>query len=238
MEALPRRDMSRPSVKPHKKFEGIYWAVLGREEKLVTRSEAPGSTVYGEETIRIGDEEYRVWDPFRSKLAAAILKGLSSVPIAPSTSVLYLGAASGTTASHISDIVGRKGRVYCVEFAQRSFRDLVNNVCKNRLNMNPIFGDARFPARYRSVVPSVDCVYSDVAQPDQARILGENLDVFLGEVGKFLMAVKARSVDVTQAPRIVFQQESQVIEKRGYKVLEMVMLDPFEMDHCMIRGIK
>ncbi len=169
-------------------------------------------------------------------MAAAILKGLSSVPISSGTRVLYLGAASGTTASHVSDIVGRKGRVYCVEFAQRSFRDLVDNVCKNRLNMNPIFGDARFPARYRGVVPNVNCVYSDIAQPDQARILGENLDMFLGKDGKFLMAVKARSVDVTKAPQTIFHKESQVMEASGYKVLEMVTLDPYEMDHCMIRG--
>ncbi len=228
--------MAHPGVKPHKKFEGIYWTVHGKEEKLATRSQAPGNIVYGEEIIVVGHEEYRVWDPFRSKLAAAIRKGLSNVPIITATNVLYLGAASGTTASHLSDIVGEKGRVYCVEFAQRPFRDLVNNVCKDRKNMTPIFGDARFPVKYRSIIQDVDCVYSDMAQPDQARILAENLDMYLGNQGKFLMAVKARSVDVTKEPSTIFQQESQVLEKKGYKVLEMVRLDPFEMDHCMIRG--
>jgi len=149
-----------------------------------------------------------------------------------------LGAASGTTASHISDIIGNKGRVYCVEFAQRPFRDLVNNVCKDRRNMNPIFGDARFPGKYRSVVPNVDCVYCDIAQQDQARILTENLDMFLENQGKFLIAIKARSVDVTKDPSTIFRQESHVLEKNGYEILEMVKLDPFEMDHCMILGEK
>jgi rRNA 2'-O-methyltransferase fibrillarin len=50
--------------------------------------------------------EYRVWNPFRSKLGAAILGGVDQIHIKPGAKVLYLGAASGTTVSHVSDIVG------------------------------------------------------------------------------------------------------------------------------------
>lgn len=192
--------------------------------------------MYGEETVRQDGIEYRLWDPFRSKLAAAILKGLSSVPIKPGATALYLGAASGTTASHVSDIVAEKGRVYCVEFAQRSFRDLVENVCKNRNNMTPIFADARFPHRYRSLFSDVDSIYCDVAQPDQARILDENARVFLKEGGQFLIAIKARSIDVSENPSDIFRQETELLTKQGYHIAETVRLDPFELDHCMVRG--
>lgn len=171
-------------------------------------------------------------------MAAAILKGLSQVPISSRKSVLYLGAASGTTASHVSDIVGEKGRVYCVEFAQRSFRDLVNNACKDRPNMTPIFQDARFPDRYRSIVPEVDVVYSDIAQPDQARILSENMDTYLKDNGEFLMAIKARSVDVSKDPAAIFAQERQFLESKQHVVREMIRLEPFEADHCMMTGSK
>jgi fibrillarin-like pre-rRNA processing protein len=205
---------------------------------LATLSQDPGSTVYGEDIVKIGDREYRVWDPFRSKLAAAVLKGLSEVPIKPGNSVLYLGAASGTTASHVSDIVGEKGRVYCVEFAQRSFRDLVNNASKNRRNITPIFGDARFPEKYRSIVQGVDTVYADIAQPDQARILSENVEQYLSDDGDFLFAVKARSIDASKDPSTIFRQEKTLLEEKGYKVREMVRLDPYEKDHCMILGSK
>jgi fibrillarin-like pre-rRNA processing protein len=225
------------NVKPHKKFRGVYWIKeAGGERRLATLSEAPGTSVYGETSYKIKGDEYRVWDPYRSKLAAAILKGLSIVPVQPGSKVLYLGAASGTTVSHVSDIVGSKGRVYCVEFAQRSFRDLVNNVCRNRPNTTPILEDARFPGRYRSMVPEVDCVYCDVAQPDQARIMAENLDTFLRKEGGFLLTVKSRSIDVTRDPRQVFIEEARVLEERGYRGKETVRLDPFEMDHCMIVG--
>lgn len=50
--------------------------------------------------------EYRAWNPFRSKLAAAILGGVDKIHMGPGKKVLYLGAASGTTVSHVSDIVG------------------------------------------------------------------------------------------------------------------------------------
>ena len=205
---------------------------------MATLSQAPGTNVYGEEIVGIDGREYRVWDPFRSKLAAGILKGLSNVPIQPGKKVLYLGASSGTTASHVSDIVGEKGIVYCVEFAQRSFRDLVNNVCKERRNMIPVFEDARFPMRYRSIVQTIDTVYSDIAQPDQARILSENLDSYLEPKGEYLMAVKARSIDVSKHPSEIYRREKLVLENRGYKVVEMIKLDPFEKDHAMFYGDK
>jgi len=166
------------------------------------------------------------------------LKGLGEIPFRQKSNVLYLGAASGTTVSHVSDIVGLHGKVFCVEFAQRSFRDLVNNVSKNRINTVPIFEDARFPSRYRSLVSDVDSVYCDIAQPDQARILAENLDTFLKKEDEFLMAIKARSIDVTKDPNAIFRQETEILKKRGYTIEEMVRLDPFEKDHSMIRGGK
>jgi len=197
---------------------------------------APGTNVYGETRIRVNGNEYRAWDPYRSKLAAAILKGLTSLPLKPASRILYLGAASGTTVSHVSDIVGPKGRVYCVEFAQRSFRDLVNKVCQYRPNTTPVLEDARFPGKYRNVVSQVDAVYSDVAQPDQGRIIADNLDMFLQRPGGFLLCVKSRSIDVTRNPSRVFDEQARVLEQRGYKVAEMTPLDPYEMDHCMILG--
>ena len=197
---------------------------------------SPGISVYGETLYRLQKNEYRLWDPFRSKLAAAILNGLSDAPVKPGSKVLYLGASSGTTVSHVSDIVGERGRVYCVEFAQRSFRDLVNNVCRNRPNTTPILEDARFPSRYRSIVPEVGVVYSDIAQPDQARIMADNLDMFLEKPGDFMLCVKSRSIDVTREPKEIFREEAATLEERGYRVGQTVLLEPYEMDHCLLTG--
>jgi fibrillarin-like pre-rRNA processing protein len=223
-------------VKPHPQFPEIYQAFLeDGAQRLATRNLTPGRTVYGERLIRFKKVEYRVWDAFRSKLAASIIKGVQTVPITRGNQVLYLGAASGTTPSHVSDIVGEEGHVYCVEFASRSLRELVNNVAAYRLNMLPFLEDARFPEKYAIFIPGkVDCIYCDVAQPEQARLLADNADVLLKPSGWVMLAVKAQSIDVTKDPLAVYKQEAKVLKKRGFKIKEIVRLEPYDKAHAMI----
>ena len=223
-------------VRPHPQFAEIYQVTLeDGAQRLATRNLSPGRTVYGERLIRFKKVEYRVWDAFRSKLAAAILKGVRTVPILPGSRVLYLGAASGTTPSHVSDIIGEDGYVYCVEFASRSIRELVNNVAAYRLNMSPFLEDARFPEKYAMFISGkVDCVYCDVAQPEQAKLLADNADVFLKPAGWVMLAVKAQSIDVTKDPAAIYKQEAKVLKKRGFNVEEIVRLEPYDKAHAMI----
>jgi fibrillarin-like pre-rRNA processing protein len=223
-------------IKPHPKFAEIYQALLeDGTQRLATRNLTPGRTVYGERIISFKKVEYRVWDAFRSKLAAAIIKGVQTVPITLGNQVLYLGAASGTTPSHVSDIVGEEGRVYCVEFASRSLRELVNNVAAYRLNMSPFLEDARFPRKYAMFIPEkVDCIYCDVAQPEQAKILADNADVLLKPSGWVMLAVKAQSIDVTKDPLAIYKQEAKLLKKRGFDVKEIVRLEPYDKAHAMI----
>ena len=223
-------------ARPHPEFEEIYQATLeDGAQRLATKNLAPGRNVYGERLIHYGGVEYRVWDAFRSKLAGAILKGLKTVPIKPTHKVLYLGAASGTTPSHVSDIVGEKGHVYCVEFASRSIRDLVDNVCEYRFNMSPILEDARFPEKYRMFIQGkADDIYCDIAQPEQAKVLADNADVFLAKSGWVILAIKAQSIDVTRDPSDVYRSEMRVLEKRGFRIEEMVNLEPYDKAHAMI----
>jgi fibrillarin-like pre-rRNA processing protein len=222
-------------VSPHERFEGIYWVRFqDNSRRLATENLSPGHAVYGEELVKHHRKEYRVWDAFRSKLAAAILKDTKEVPIAPGTTVLYLGAASGTTASHVSDIIGKDGIVYCVEFAQRTMRELIENVCSHRPNVSPILADARRPSLYRALVSPVDSIYCDIAQPEQARILADNADLLLKDSGEAMIAIKSRSVDVTLSPSTVFTREKRTLVDRGFKILDIVRLEPYEKDHAMI----
>ena len=226
----------RVRVRPHPKFEGIFQAALqDGSHRLATRNLALGRSVYGEQLMNFKNVEYRVWDAFRSKLAAAILKGVQTVPIKPGHRVLYLGAASGTTPSHVSDIVGEAGHVYCVEFASRSIRDLINNVITYRANMSPFLEDARLPEKYAVFIPGkVDDIYCDVAQPEQAKVLADNADALLKPQGWVMFAVKAQSIDVTKTPEAVYQQESKVLKSRGFTVEEVIPLEPYDKAHAMI----
>ncbi|XP_062000037.1 rRNA 2'-O-methyltransferase fibrillarin 1-like [Rosa rugosa] len=228
-------------VEPHR-HAGVFLA-KGKEDALVTKNMVPGEAVYNEKRISVQQEdgtkvEYRIWNPFRSKLAAAILGGVDEIWIKPGAKVLYLGAASGTTVSHVSDLVGPTGCVYAVEFSHRSGRDLVN-MAKKRTNVIPIIEDARHPAKYRMLVGMVDVIFSDVAQPDQARILALNASYFLKAGGHFVISIKANCIDCTVPAEVVFQSEVKKLQAEQFKPFEQVTLEPFERDHaCVIGGYR
>ena len=209
------------------KFPGVYFV----DRLLATVNLAPGYKVYGERLIADGEREFRVWDLYRSKLAGAIKKGLPSLPIKPGSKVLYLGAASGTTASHVSDIVGKEGEVYCVEFAQRSMRDLLS-VCNRRLNMLPIHGDARAPKQY-SEVEHADVIYQDVAQPNQTEILLLNSREFLKKGGFAMLALKSQSIDVTANKYRIFEQAERELGSQ-FEILFSKELEPYDKDHLFL----
>jgi len=222
-------------VNSHEKFGGVYEVAMGDgSRRLATLNLTPGKQVYGESLINSLGQEYRFWDPFRSKLAAALLKGMSILPIQPGHRVLYLGASTGTTASHVSDIVGDNGHVYCVEFAPRVMRELTNNVSSYRKNMSPILADARMPNKYRMLIGNVTDIYCDVAQPEQAKIVADNADMFLDKGGWIMLAVKARSVDVTKEPAEVYRIETNVLKQRGFAIKETIHLEPYDKAHAMI----
>jgi fibrillarin-like pre-rRNA processing protein len=199
---------------------------------LLTPNLAKGYRVYNEELVDREGVEYRTWDPFRSKLAAAILKGLPDDTIMEGDRVLYLGTSTGTTPSHVSDIVGEKGLLIGVEFSPRVAREFVENVARQRRNVIPFVADARDPSKYS--VSKVDVVYCDIAQPDQTDIAIENCRAMLKPGGRLLLVVKARSIDVLKDPERVFQEERRRLEDAGFRVGSIVELSPFEKDHALI----
>ena len=222
-------------VEPLPNFEGVYQVILeDGTRRIASKNLVPGRNVYGERLIKHEGAEYRLWDPFRSKIAAAIIKGLKSLPIKAGSKVLYLGAASGTTASHVSDIVGENGHVFCIEFAPRPLKELINNVCKFRLNMSPILADARFPEKYANLIEKVDVVYCDIAQPEQAQILVDNAKIFLKRGGWIMLAIKARSIDVTKEPSEIYKREIAILENNGFQIHQVIHLEPYDRDHAMI----
>lgn len=203
--------------------------VYKKGNQLLTVSFAPGTTVYDEYIVKENKTEYRQWNPRRSKLAAYLLNGGRKFPFTKNSKVLYLGAASGTTASHLSDIV-TEGMIYCVEFSQRSFRDLVL-VCQTRKNMVPILEDAHFPERYKPMTGRVDVVYQDISQKDQVLIFLKNLRACLKKSGYGMLMVKARSIDVAAVPSSIFKSVKQELKMEGLKILEEINLEPYAKDH-------
>lgn len=217
--------MKQLSLSPH---------VFSHEEWLYTKNAVPGVTVYTEKLLETEDGEYRSWNPHKSKLSAGIFNGLQTFPFAPTSHVLYLGAASGTTASHLSDICNQ-GLIYCVEFSPRTARDLLFT-CESRKNLIPILADASQPHTYSDLITAVDVIYQDIAQPQQSEILEHNC-IYLKDGGYAYICIKSRSIDVTAEPRTIFKKEMKKI-KKFLTIIERIPLEPYEKDHLMIVGKK
>ena len=210
-----------------------FWIKSEGQRKLATENLVPGNQVYKEKLIVKKGIEFRLWDPFRSKLAAAIMNELDYFPFENKSTVLYLGASTGTTVSHISDIVGPSGIVFGVEHASRVARDFLDRVASYRKNIIPILQDARKPKEYFSVFEKVDVVYVDIAQPDQTHIAIDNCEMFLKKGGYFFLVIKTRSIDVTKSPKRIVEEEIEKLKPK-FDILQTIDLHPYDKDHAMV----
>ncbi len=193
---------------------------------LVTKSKY--GSHYGEKVF----DGYREWIPWRSKLAAMILKG-HKLKLKGNEKVLYLGAASGTTVSHLADIVD-EGIIYAVEYAAKPFEKLLELV-RERDNIIPLLFDASKPWKYSGIVEKVDLIYQDIAQKNQIEILESNTKFFLKRGGEVLVMVKARSIDSTAQPEEVFERVLRRMEEK-FKIIDHDSLSPYHKDHIFVHA--
>lgn len=216
--------------------QNIFWFQIDGEKKLATENLVPKNQVYNEKLVKIKGTEYRIWNPFRSKLAATIMNGLRDFPFMQKSSVLYLGVSTGTTISHISDIVGQNGIIFGVEHTSRVARDFLDRVASHRKNIIPIIQDARKPQEYFSVFKKVDVAYVDIAQPDQTDIAIDNCKMYLKSNGYLFLVIKTRSIDVTKDPKKVISNEIKKLEPL-FEIKQIINLQPYDKDHAIVIAV-
>ena len=216
--------------------QNIFWFQIDGEKKLATENLVPKNQVYNEKLVKIKGTEYRIWNPFRSKLAATIMNGLRDFPFMQKSSVLYLGVSTGTTISHISDIVGQNGIIFGIEHTSRVARDFLDRVASHRKNIIPIIQDARKPQEYFSVFKKVDVVYVDIAQPDQTDIAINNCKMYLKSNGYLFLVIKTRSIDVTKDPKKVISNEIKKLESL-FEIKQTINLQPYDKDHAIVIAV-
>lgn len=224
--------MSRTEIRNHPKFQNVFISGPSGKLKLFTKNLIFGKQVYGERLINFNGVEYREWDPYRSKLAALILENPISSFFTENLKCLYLGASSGTTLSHLSDML-KNGIIFGVEFSERSLRQMIQNTSE-RQNVIPILGDARFPESYaKSVFSEIDLIYQDVAQPRQAEIALANCNYYLKENGLLILAIKSQSIDSVKKSELIYTQERTILEKAGYSILEKINIQKYAGNHII-----
>lgn len=211
-------------------MEEIQPGIYSKGSKLYTEASS-SEKVYGEKFIEENDTEYREWNPNRSKVGAAVKKDVD-LEMEQSDDVLYLGAASGTTVSHFSDILD-EGFVFAVEYSDTVIRGLVE-VAESRENIAPILANARNPEEYEDLVEKVDLVFQDISQSDQAEIFTKNAEKYLKDDGVALIAVKAQSISSSRDPEEVFAEvKDKLMEK--FEIREEALLEPYETDHLFLK---
>ena len=199
---------------------------------LYTVNANPGVRVYGETLRTVGGVEYRQWDPFRSKLAAWLLRGAPGDLLNGVRSALYLGGAHGTTESHLSDLCP-EASIYVVEKSPTAFPRLLA-LARRRRNLLPILADAQLPERYRADVGEVDLIYQDVAQRDQVRIFGENAEACLSGRGRGLLMLKVRSVTQRRPAAVVVRESRAALARHGLTIEAEVPLAPYAREHVAL----
>lgn len=222
--------MNQPHIRPHPKFTNIYISGSAEKLKLYTKNLDKGKTIYGERLVIKNDEEFRPWDPFRSKFAALILKGAQEIYIERTTTCLYLGASTGTTISHVSDIIS-KGLIFGVDISERSLRQLIQNT-SSRKNIIPILGNALNPQEYSILIyKPVDLIYQDVSHPEQANIAIRNATYYLKEGGKIILFIKSQSIDSTVDPEKVYKKEMVSLKNANFKIREKININSYAANH-------
>lgn len=210
------------------KFPGIYLI----DGHLFVKNTVKGFSPFDEKIVKIDNDEYVTWDPNRSKLSAAVVKGINIMPIKKGSKILYCGIAHGYTASKLACIIGETGVIYGVEFSDRCFKELLP-ICDVYNNIAPICADARLPEEY-SWIEKVDVVYCDIAQPDLTEIAIRNCRSYLKKGGFLMLAIKTQSIDITKSSKQVVQEDIEKLRKEQFEIIDWKMLDPFEAKHGFV----
>ena len=198
---------------------------------LATPNMNKGVTVYNERLFTQSGVEYRTWDAYKSKLAACIQSNLKGIPQLENLRILYLGAATGTTVSHVSDIVGSgNGKILALEFSAKAARRLIQ-LTKNRQNIIPVVADARHPGEYATIVHAVDFIFQDISQVNQAQIFIDNAKAFLKKGGKAIFIIKAASIDTTKTVEVVTEEVLSQVKGAGFTVETVVDISKYEKEH-------
>lgn len=202
------------------------------KNKLVSLNAVQAHSVYAERLINFSGKQYREWNVMRSKLGAGIKKGFDNLGINNNSTCLYLGAASGTTVSHVSDMLD-KGYVFAVEFSAQPFSKLLNE-SKLRNNIIPILSDANKVENYAELVPEVDFVFQDISQKNQVYIFVNNMNRYMKKDGFGYLSLKCKSIDVTRKNKEILDESELILKENGFIPIKSMSLAPFEKDHYLI----
>ena len=215
------------------KADTIFWITVKNKKKLATLNNASINEVYNEKIIKINGKQYNLWNPYTSKLAAAIVNGMEIFPILKKTKILYLNGAIEKTLSHISDIIGVNGKIFILRDINENSKNFLENVMNDRTNVFTITRDNGDPAKFSSKSEMVNVVYVDITQHNETEVAIQNCKRYLRDGGFLMLVVPTKKIDFVNNPNGQNLEEIQKLQS-SFEIIQQINLTDFFKEHSMI----
>ena len=215
------------------KEEVIFWVTVRNEKKLATLSNVSTNQDYEENLVEMNGKQYSIWNPYMSKLAAAIINGMEIFPILKKTKILYLDPTSEKTIKHISDIVGINGKIFVVRDVMKNSKNFLEQIVKNRSNIFTIIPDKTNPARLTGMTETVDVIYIDIAEHNQTEIAIQNCKNHLRIGGFLMLIVPTKNIDFANNNSKKNQEERKKLQT-SFDIIQEINLTDFFKEYSMV----
>ena len=165
----------------------IFQIQIGDKEQLATKNIVEGTKTHKEKIVIVNDEEFLEWNPYKSKLAAAIRNGLQILPIIKNSKVVCINPLEESTILHISNIVGSEGSVFVID-VDKNKKSFLNKLVNTHKNIIPIYDTVDELSFSSSITGKVDALYVDILESEQIEQIVEKYGSLLKNEG-FLMLI-------------------------------------------------
>ena len=165
----------------------IFQIQIGNEEQLATKNIVKGTKTRKEKIVIVNNEEFLEWNPYKSKLAAAIRSGLQILPIIKNSKVVCINLPEESTILHISNIVGSDGSVFVID-VNKNKKSFLNKLVNTHKNIIPIYDTVDELSFSSSITGKVDALYVDIPESEQIETIVEKYGSLLKNEG-FLMLI-------------------------------------------------
>ena len=215
------------------KEDAIFWVTVRNEKKLATLSNMSTNRDYKENLVQTNGKRYSIWNPYTSKLAAAIINGMEIFPILKKTKILYLDPTTEKTVKHISNIVGINGKIFVVRDVMKNSKNFLEQIVKNRSNIFTIIPDKTNPARLTGMTEMVDVIYIDIAEHNQTEIAIQNCKNHLRIGGFLMLIVPTKNIDFANNPSKKNQEERKKLQT-SFDIIQEINLTDFFKEYSMV----
>ena len=216
------------------KDDPIFWITVKNKKKLATLNNADVNKIYNEKLIEMDGKQYNIWNPYTSKLAAAIVNGMEIFPILKKTQILYFDTTVDKTLNHISDIIGVNGRIFVVRDIIENSKKFLEDDSNNRTNVVSITQEKKsIPAKFVPNIETVNVVYVDIAQNNETDVAIQNCKNYLINGGFLMLVVPTRKIDFANNPDRQNLEERQKLQS-SFEIIQQINLTDFFKEHSMI----